>query len=207
MYDYLKGILTYSNSGAKGYFATLEIAGIGYRVELTERDFYNLPENNSELKIFTVLIHKEDKMTLCGFLKREERDIFNILTSVSGVGLKMALTLINSFEISTLIGLVLDGNYKELTRAKGVGQKLAQKIILELKDKLTNYGDTQKVQISKSTSNVATSQNVEDAIQVLTSLGDVREEIGEAMDKVLARLAPDAPAEEILKDALTLLSL
>ncbi len=207
MYDYLKGILTYSNSGAKGYFATLEIAGIGYRVELTERDFYNLPENNSELKIFTVLIHKEDKMTLCGFLKREERDIFNILTSVSGVGLKMALTLINSFEISTLIGLVLDGNYKELTRAKGVGQKLAQKIILELKDKLTNYGDTQKVQISKSTSNVATSQNVEDAIQVLTSLGYVREEIGEAMNKVLARLAPDAPAEEILKDALTLLSL
>ena len=207
MYDYLKGILTYSNSGAKGYFATLEIVGIGYRVELTERDFYNLPENNSELKIFTVLIHKEDKMTLCGFLKREERDIFNILTSVSGVGLKMALTLINSFEISTLIGLVLDGNYKELTRAKGVGQKLAQKIILELKDKLTNYGDTQKVQISKSTSNVATSQNVEDAIQVLTSLGYVREEIGEAMNKVLARLAPDAPAEEILKDALTLLSL
>ena len=207
MYDYLKGILTYSNSGVKGYFATLEIAGIGYRVELTERDFYNLPENNSELKIFTVLIHKEDKMTLCGFLKREERDIFNILTSVSGVGLKMALTLINSFEISTLIGLVLDGNYKELTRAKGVGQKLAQKIILELKDKLTNYGDTQKVQISKSTSNVATSQNVEDAIQVLTSLGYVREEIGEAMNKVLARLAPDAPAEEILKDALTLLSL
>ena len=207
MYDYLKGILTYSNSGAKGYFATLEIAGIGYRVELTERDFYNLPENNSELKIFTVLIHKEDKMTLCGVLKREERDIFNILTSVSGVGLKMALTLINSFEISTLIGLVLDGNYKELTRAKGVGQKLAQKIILELKDKLTNYGDTQKVQISKSTSNVATSQNVEDAIQVLTSLGYVREEIGEAMNKVLARLAPDAPAEEILKDALTLLSL
>ena len=154
-----------------------------------------------------MLIHKEDKMTLCGFLKREERDIFNILTSVSGVGLKMALTLINSFEISTLIGLVLDGNYKELTRAKGVGQKLAQKIILELKDKLTNYGDTQKVQISKSTSNVATSQNVEDAIQVLTSLGYVREEIGEAMNKVLARLAPDAPAEEILKDALTLLSL
>lgn len=207
MYDYLKGILTYSNSGAKGYFATLEIAGIGYRVELTERDFYNLPENNSELKIFTVLIHKEDKMTLCGFLKREERDIFNILTSVSGVGLKMALTLINSFEISTLIGLVLDGNYKELTRAKGVGPKLAQKIILELKDKLTNYGDTRKVQISKSTSNVATSQNVEDAVQVLTSLGYVRDEIGEAMNKVLTRLAPDAPAEEILKDALTLLSL
>ena len=207
MYDYLKGILTYSNSGAKGYFATVEIAGIGYREELTERDFYNLPEKNSELKIFTVLIHKEDKMALCGFLKREERDIFNILTSVSGVGLKMALTLINSFEISTLIGLVLDGNYKELTRAKGVGPKLAQKIILELKDKLTNYGDTQQVKISKTSSTIEFSQNIDDAVQVLTSLGYVRDEISDAMNKVMSRLDANAPAEEILKDALTLLSL
>ena len=207
MYDYLKGILTYSNSGAKGYFATVEIAGIGYRVELTERDFYNLPENNSELKIFTVLIHKEDKMALCGFLKREERDIFNILTSVSGVGLKMALTLINSFEISTLIGLVLDGNYKELTRAKGVGPKLAQKIILELKDKLTNYGDTQQVKISKTSSTIEFSQNIDDAVQVLTSLGYVRDEISDAMNKAMSRLDANAPAEEILKDAVTLLSL
>lgn len=207
MYDYLKGNLTYSNSGSKGYFATIEISGIGYRIELTERDFYKLPENNSEIKIFTVLIHKEDKMSLCGFLKREERDIFNILTSVSGVGLKMALTLINSFEISTLIGLVLDGNYKELTKAKGVGPKLAQKIILELKDKLTNYGEAQKMPSSNAISVMTNSQNIDDAIQVLTSLGYVKDEISQAMNKVMTRLSSDAPAEDILKEALTILSL
>lgn len=207
MYDYLKGLLTYSCSGSKGYFATVEVNGIGYCVELTERDFIQLPENNSELKIYTVLIHKEDKMSLCGFLKREERDIFNILTSVSGVGLKMALTLINSFEIPTLIGLVLDGNYKELTRAKGVGPKLAQKIILELKDKLTNYGEAQNLQPAKKVVSSANSQNITDATQVLISLGYTQDEINEAMSKVFSRIdANTVSAEDILKETLKILS-
>lgn len=206
MYDYLKGILTYTNSGAKGYYATVEVCGTGYRLELTERDFINLPAVNSDIKIYTVLIHREDRMVLCGFLKREERDIFNILTSVSGVGLKMALTLINSFEISMLIGLVLDGNYKELTTAKGVGPKLAQKIILELKDKLTNYGETQNLSIPKNSSGSTNSQNTEDAVQVLASLGYSKDEITKAIDKVFTRVPAEASAEEILKEALKILS-
>ena len=146
-------------------------------------------------------------MSLCGFLKREDRDIFNILTSVSGVGLKMALTLINSFDVSTIVGLVLDGNYKELTRAKGVGPKLAQKIILELKDKLTNYGQTENISTASSSTVIVSSQNVEDATQVLYSLGYSKDEVSGAMKKVLERINSNAPAEDILKEALTLLSL
>lgn len=207
MYDYIKGILTFSSSTKKGCFATIETGGIGYFVEIIERDFINLPEVNSELKIFTVLNHKEDKMSLCGFLKREDRDIFNILTSVSGVGLKMALTLINSFDVSTLVGLVLDGNYKELTRAKGVGPKLAQKIILELKDKLTNYGQPESVTTTAGATIAVSSQNVKDATQVLYSLGYSKDEVSAAMKRVLERTNANAPAEDILKDALTLLSL
>lgn len=207
MYDYIKGMFTYSSSTKKGYFATVETGGIGYLIEIIERDFINLPEANSELKIFTVLNHKEDKMSLCGFLKREDRDIFNILTSVSGVGLKMALTLINSFDVSTIVGLVLDGNYKELTRAKGVGPKLAQKIILELKDKLTNYGQAENISTASSSAVIVSSQNVEDATQVLYSLGYSKDEVSGAMKKVLERINSNAPAEDILKEALTLLSL
>ena len=86
-------------------------------------------------------------MSLCGFLHKEDRDIFNILTSVSGVGAKMALTLLDEFDSSELIGFVIEGNYKELTRAKGVGPKLAQKIILELKDKLMNYQTKEPIKI------------------------------------------------------------
>ena len=94
MYDYIKGIFTYKNASTKGYFVTIESNLTGYLYEVTQKDFNLLNEENAEVKMFTVLLHKEDKMSLCGFLKREERDMFNILTSVSGVGSKMALALI-----------------------------------------------------------------------------------------------------------------
>ncbi len=203
MYDYIKGSFAYKTTGSKGCFATVEAGGVGYLCEVMERDFSLLPEQG-ELKLFTVLIHREDKMSLCGFLRREDRDIFNILTSVSGVGSKMALTLLNSFEVTDLVGFVLEGDYKELTRAKGVGQKLAQKIILELKDKLTSYQGAEPVKGGLKPSGVS-SQNVEDARMVLLSLGYMKDEVTNAVTKASARLG-DASAEEILKEALKILS-
>ena len=131
MYDYIKGIVAGKTNSTKGTFVTVETSGIGYLLEITKRDFNEIPDG--DIKIYSVLLHREDKMTLCGFLHKEDRDIFNILTSVSGVGSKMALTLLDEFESSELIGFVIDGNYKEITRAKGVGHILTQKIIIEFK--------------------------------------------------------------------------
>ncbi len=206
MYDYFKGILTYKSNDSKEFLLTLEVGGIGYSFELCQRDFELLPFENEELKLFSVLVHKEDKMSLCGFLKREDRDIYNVLTSVSGVGSKMALTLLNSFSVGELVGFVLDGNYKELTKAKGVGPKLAQKIILELKGKLNSYSGSEvstspRVEASK----VEESQNVRDARSVLLSLGYEKNEVAQVMEQI----SPDASeaAEDILKKALKRLSL
>lgn len=208
MYDYINGKFTYKTSSSKGCYITIEAGGIGYRFEIMERDFVNLPELCEDLKIFSVLLHREDKMSFCGFLKREDRDIFNILTSVSGVGSKMALTLLNSFEVSDLVGFVLDGNFKELTRAKGVGPKLAQKIILELKDKLTSYNDVVPVAASACTACVGVkSQNVEDAQMVLLSLGYNKDEVSGAISRVLASVTSEPSAEEILKESLKVLSI
>lgn len=204
MYDYIKGLITYKSSDVKGCFATVETSGIGYSLEIMDRDFSSLPTENEELKIFTVLLHKEDKMSLCGFLKREDRDLFNVLTSVSGVGSKMALTLLNSFNVSDLIGFVIDGNFKELTRAKGVGPKLAQKIILELKDKLSSYkGDNLP---RGNSSNVMSSQNAEDAQMVLLSLGYEKDEVSSAISRAIERVSHTSSAEEILKESLKILS-
>ncbi|MBQ8669167.1 Holliday junction branch migration protein RuvA [bacterium] len=208
MYDYVKGQFAYKTSSAKGSFITVEAGGVGYQFEVMDRDYANLPELCSDVKIFAVLLHREDKMSLCGFLKREDRDIFNILTSVSGVGSKMALTLLNSFEVTDLVGFVLDGNFKELTRAKGVGPKLAQKIILELKDKLTSYQGVKVDVVSSCSSCVGVkSQNVEDAQMVLLSLGYNKEEVSGAISKVLAQVSKDASAEDILKESLKVLSI
>lgn len=203
MYEYIKGLNAGKSNTSKGCFVTVEAGGIGYLLEITSRDFNEISEDN--IKIYTVLIHREDKMALCGFLKKEDRDIFNILTSVSGVGSKMALTLLDEFQSSELIGFVIEGNYKEITRAKGVGPKLAQKIILELKDKLMNYKDSEPIVIS--TPKEQDSQAVEDAQTVLISLGYERDEIKSAMSKAMALLKDNSSAEDILKNTLQILSM
>ncbi len=201
MYDYIKGTLENKSNTSKGTFLTVETYGIGYLLETTNRDFSQA--NEGEIKIYTVLLHREDKMCLCGFLRKEDRDIFNILTSVSGVGAKMALTLLDEFEASELIGFVIDGNYKEITRAKGVGPKLAQKIILELKDKLMNYQTKEPIKISSAVK--VDDSAVEDAQMVLVSLGYERKEIQDAISKAVTD--KKTTAEEILKEALKILSL
>ncbi|MFI3301395.1 MAG: Holliday junction branch migration protein RuvA [Candidatus Gastranaerophilales bacterium] len=205
MYDYIKGKITNKTNTSKGRYLTLEAFGIGYLLEITSRDFVKSDDIVEDCKVYTVLLHKEDKMSLCGFLQKEDRDIFNILTSVSGVGSKMGLTLIDEFEPSEFIGFVLDENFKEITRAKGVGAKLAQKIILELKDKLMNFQTSEPISIVKISSEQS-SQALEDAQMVLLSLGYDKKEIQDAIKKAVVGLKGNATAEEILKDTLKILS-
>jgi len=152
-----------------------------------------------------VLLHREDSMSLCGFLQKEDRDIFRILTSVSGVGTKMALMLLDEFESFELISLVIKGDFKELTRAKGVGPKLAQKIILELKDKLMNLQNTLPISIS-SDIEIKDEQAIQDAQTVLISLGYEREEIKKAISKAMTFVKNPENAEEILKESLCIIS-
>lgn len=206
MYDYLKGLLVNKANSSKGTFVTVEVCGVGYLLEITGRDFSKLDLAEKDIKIYTVLLHKEDKMSLCGFLHREDRDIFNILTSVSGVGSKMALTLLDEFDTSELIGFVINGNYKEITRAKGIGPKLAQKIILELKDKLMNYQTKEPIKVETIEVSRIDEQAIEDAQMVLVSLGYERAEIKDAIAKALTMLTEKASAEDILKEALRVLA-
>jgi len=210
MFDYIKGTLIHKqqvrNGQRLGACLTIEANGIGYLVEITQRTLSSLKEIHSELKIYTVLLHREDSMSLCGFLQREDRDIFTIMTSVSGVGPKMALMLLDEFESYELISLVIKGDFKELTRAKGVGPKLAQKIILELKDKLINMQDFLPMSISSDVE-VKDEQAIQDAQTVLISLGYEREEIKKAISTALKFVKDAANAEEVLKETLKILSL
>lgn len=203
MYDYFKGILTDKRKTAKGTFISIEVAGIGYLLEVTERDFICVQELNSEnVKFYTTLIHREDVMNLYGFANKETRDIFQILISVSGVGAKMALALLNEFDVCDLIAFVIDGDFKELTRAKGVGPKLAQKIILELKDKLM------KTELPRSTTTtLPQNQAIADTQSIMLSLGYENKEIEDALAKIIATVEDDSNPEELLRKALTCLSM
>ena len=208
MFDYIKGLLAHKNinMGNRGNTLTVETNGIGYLADITSRDASRLPQIGSEIKVYTILLHREDNMSLCGFLQKEDRDIFKILTSVSGVGPKMALLLLDEFESYELISLVIKGDYKELTRAKGVGPKLAQKIILELKDKLINLQNELPISISDNIE-IKDEQAVKDAQTVLISLGYEREEIKKAITKAMTFVKNQSNAEDILKETLQILSM
>ena len=202
MYDYLKGLTTDKRKTAKGTFLTIEVSGIGYLLEITERDFNCVSTNDSDTQKFYVsLIHREDAMSFFGFSNKETRDIFQILLSVSGVGAKMALALLNEFDACELITLVIDGDFKELTRAKGVGPKLAQKIILELKDKLM------KSELPKTSCALPKNQAINDAQSIMLSLGYEDREIEDALTRVISTVDDASNPEEILRKALTCLSM
>ena len=203
MFDYFKGCITEKRKSTKGTYLTIEVNGTGYLLEVTDRDFNSVAVNeNTPIKIYSLLTHREDAMSLYGFLTKETRDIFQILLSVSGVGAKMGIALLNEFDACDIISLVIEGNFKELTRAKGVGPKLAQKIILELKDKLM------KAEFPKSTaSSIPQTQAISDTQAVLLSLGYEENEIETALKKVLPTIAESSNSEEVLRKALTTLSM
>ena len=203
MFDYFKGFITDKKRNSKGTYLSIETSGVGYLLEITERDFSSVSvDEDRPQKIFALMTHREDAMSLYGFLNKETRDIFQILLSVSGVGAKMALALLNEFDACDVISRVIDGNYKELTRAKGVGPKLAQKIILELKDKLI------KTEIPKSSSSdIPQTQAISDTQAVLLSLGYEEDEIEYAIKKVIPNIVDTSNSEEFLRKALTTLSM
>jgi len=207
MYDYIKGKLISKQLNAKGASIVIENSCIGYLINTTSRNLSIAGEEGQDVKVYTTLIHREDAMTLCGFLNKEDRDIFNILLTVSGVGIKVALVLLDEFSGYDLISAVIRGDFKELSRAKGVGPKLAQKIILELKDKLINWQKDAPVDISDIT--VDTKDISDDVLSetqaVLLSLGYSVQEAKGAI-KLACQTAQKDTSEEILKEALRYLA-
>ena len=201
MFDYIKGILISKNHP----YAVVENNGIGYSILCNARTLSILGDLNTEIKIYTKLIHKEDSMTLCGFCHREDRTIFDILTSVSGIGTKVALCLLDEFSGSELIGAVIDEDYKLISRTKGVGAKMAQKIILELKDKLTNLNVTSEVTAGKINTDNISKDTILEVQTVLQSLGYSQSEYQSALEISAKKTQKDDP-QEILRQTLQILS-
>lgn len=200
MYDYIKGKLVSKNYPN----IVVECGNIGYSILSNERVIASLGELGTDVKIYTKLLHREDFMSLAGFLQKEDRVIFDILTTVSGVGTKVALALLDEFSAGELIGAVIEGDYKQISRAKGIGPKLAQKIILELKDKLTSTQTTAQIAVSR-TQGAVTSATVEEVQTILLSLGYTIAEITNAMEIAIKTAVKDDP-QELLRAALSTLS-
>lgn len=203
MFDYVKGTLISKNHP----YAVIENNGIGYSIFCNARTLGLLGDVNKETKIYTKLIHREDSMTLCGFCHREDRTIFDILTSVSGIGTKVAMCLLDEFSGSELIGAVIEEDYKLISRTKGVGAKMAQKIILELKDKLTSLNVSSEITAEKinTISNNISKETILEVQSVLQSLGYSQQEYKGALE-ISAKNSKKDDSQEILRQTLQILS-
>ncbi len=139
MYEYIKGVF---KSIEKEYIV-IECGNIGYKIFTSGSTISNMPAIDQEVKIYTHQIVREDFIGLYGFLTREEISMFNLLISINGVGPKAALSLMSIASVSTLKYAIITDDAKLITKAPGIGKKIAQRIILELKDKI-NLGDARE---------------------------------------------------------------
>lgn len=193
----LKGLLTY----LEPTFCIIECSGVGFRCSITSKTLGMMPPIGNEVKIFTYMSVKEDSVDLYGFADMDELNCFKLITSVSGVGPKIGIALLSAFSAQQISLYIAGNNPKALTAASGVGLKLAQRIILELKDKVASLpGGTDDEVIFVS--NAVNNSNSKEAISALVSLGYSQSEASLAVGKC----SSDLPVETIIKEALKYLS-
>lgn len=177
-------------------FVVIECAGVGYRCQITLNTMKNI-KNGTEATLYTYLNVREDAVELYGFYSTQELSCFKTLTSVSGVGPKMALSLLSELSPEQIAMCVSASDVKSLTRAQGVGPKLAQRIILELKDKLSVFPQSDMTVESKG-SVIADTGKIPQAVAALAVLGYSAADV----TPVLSRLDQSLTVTELISETL-----
>jgi Holliday junction DNA helicase RuvA len=202
MYSYIKGELTEINID----HIVIEAGGIGYQIFISAQTFDYLPAIGEETKVYTYLYLREDAMILYGFLTKDDMELFKKLISVSGIGPKGGLAILSTLDADDLRFAILSGDSKAIAKAPGVGAKTAQRVILELKDKMSLEEafekKTEHVQMGQSSGNNLVKN---DAVMALTALGYSSTESMKAVSAVA--ITEEMDVEDVLKAALKTLSL
>ena len=192
----LRGTLTYTDANS----LIIECGGVGFKCATTLGTLNSLPNIGEETFLYTYMAVREDAMDLFGFATADELDAFKMIISVNGVGPKIGIALLSEFTASQLMLYIGSNDAKSLTAANGVGIKLAQRIVLELRDKVgKNLSVTEKdFHVSRKVENSASSE----AVAALVSLGYTKGEASLAVGKIEG----DLPTDELIKQALKILS-
>ncbi len=195
MYEYIKGIF---KSIEKEYIV-IECGNIGYKIFTSGSTISNMPAIDQQIKIYTHQIVREDFIGLYGFLTKDEISMFNLLISISGVGPKAALSLMSIANVSTLKYAIITDDDKLITKAPGIGKKTAQRIILELKDKITVGGAMPK---GTTISDIdIDNEKLSEAVGALIALGYSDKEAEKAIEKANRSNS----VEDIIKECLKIL--
>jgi Holliday junction DNA helicase RuvA len=172
----------------------IDCGGVGYDVNISLHTYSLLP-NADYIKIFTHVQIKEDAHTLFGFVEKSEREIFRLLLSVSGIGANIARTMLSSLDPKQITNAIASGDVVTIQSIKGIGGKTAQRVILDLKEKVLKLYDLDEVSM------VQNNTNRDEALSALEVLGFVRKTSEKVVEKI-AKEDPDASVETIIKKAL-----
>ena len=173
----------------------IDCNGVGYFVNISLNTYAALPEGEA-IKLYTYLQIKEDAHTLYGFLTKAEREVFVLLISVSGVGAGTARTMLSSLTAAQVRNAIVNDEVATIQSVKGIGAKTAQRVVLDLKDKMLKLQDFADAPIS------AVSTHKEEALAALEVLGFVRKQAEKVVDKIV-QVAPESlSVEDIIKQAL-----
>ena len=201
MFAYIKGSLEMK---LKNYLV-IDVGGIGYKIFMSENAINTIGEIGDIVKVFTFYRVREDDISIFGFKTQEELRMFELLLSVSGVGAKSALTMLSCIEPSEFAIAIISNNVKLLTQIPGIGTKSAQRIILELKDKIKSE-QTDEYEEKAKTSKLKSEEinnNIQEAISGLMVLGYTKKDI----EKVFEHLdVENLSIEDLIKKGLILLS-
>ena len=198
MFAYIKGIL----ESRTLEYVVIDVSGIGYKIFMSENSMKKVGDIGSIVKVYTYLKVKEDDVSIYGFSSNEELRMFELLVSVSGIGAKLAISILSNIEPSVFAISVVSNDVATLKKLPGIGTKSAQRIILELQDKLKSMSieDAQSEELEKV---VNKNDTIEELISALQVLGYNRKEI----EKIIPKLKDEnADLETLIKKSLMLLS-
>ena len=205
MYYSLKGIITEKITEPSGLEKViLDVSGIGYEIHTTLSSLEVIGKKGETTTVYTTLVHKEDQMTLFGFPTLLERELFNLLFSVSGIGPKTALNLLNNLTVSEITYAIISEDISNLRKTPGIGEKTAGRMILELKEKIKNwqYLPIANSEIRNQKSEVRGDSSTLDARSVLQSLGYSNQEINQAISNINGLNNGQSDTESIVHNAL-----
>ena len=172
----------------------IECGGVGYRVLVGASTLAGLPELGDKLRLATHLAVREDALTLYGFSTDEERELFETLLQVSGVGPKLALAIVGGLSPQVLVEAISSGDEARLTSVPGVGKRVAQRLVLELRDKIGERGWARMAEEGGA--------NLAEVIEALTGLGFTIAEARHAARAAVAAAGDEASLEELIRRAL-----
>ena len=178
MYAYIKGILDTKSNG----YVIIETAGIGYKIFMSSKAMETLGETGSNVKVYTHYYVREDNISLYGFTSNEELRMFELLISVSGIGAKSAIAMLSAISPSSFALAVISNDVSGLVKVPGIGNKTAQRIILELKDKLKT--EQAISESSEVVSGIKEDNKNSELIAALQVLGYTRKEIDKVIEKM-----------------------